>query len=54
MTFSSHVAGSNKPICYITLCKENIFKSDRKFELTFDEFECVKEFDGYYYIEFIK
>ena len=54
MTFSSHVAGSNKPICYITLCKENIFKSDRKFELTFGELECVKEFDGYYFIEFIK
>lgn len=54
MTFFSHIVGSDNPICYITRCKESIFKSDRKFELNFDELEQVKEFDDYYFIEFIK
>lgn len=54
LTFSSHVVGSDKPICYITRCEESMFKSDRKYELNFDELEQVKEYDDFYFIEFIK
>ena len=48
LTFSSHIVGSDKPICYITRCEGSIFKSDRKFELNFDELEQVNEFDDYF------
>ena len=54
LTFSSHIENSDKPICYITRCEGSIFKSDRKFELNFDELEQVNEFDDYFFIEFIK
>lgn len=42
------------PICYITHCKDTIFKSQRDFTLTFDELEKVEDFTDYYFIEFIK
>ena len=45
---------SNKPICYITHCENSVFKSDREFTLEFDELEQVKDFNDYYFIEFIK
>ena len=56
LTFSSHIVNrnSNKPICYITHCESSVFKSDREFTLGFDELEQVKDFNNYYFIEFIK
>ena len=54
LTFSSHIVNSDKPICYITHCENSVFKSDREFTLEFDELKNVKDFNNYYFIEFIK
>ena len=54
LTFSSHIVNSDKPICYITNCEDSIFKSSRNFTLKFDELEKVKDFNDYYFLEFIK
>ncbi len=54
LTFSSHIVNSGTPICYITKCEDNVFKSQRDFTLTFDELEKVEDFTDYYFIEFIK
>ena len=54
LTFSSHIENSSTPICYITHCEDSIFKSERNFILEFDELKKVKDFTGYYFIEFIK
>jgi len=54
LTVSSHIENSDKPICYITHCKNSVFKSDRDFTLNFDELEQVEDFNDYYFIEFIK
>ena len=54
LTFSSHIVNSDMPICYITNCENSVFKSDREFTIEFDELEQVKDFDDYYFIEFIK
>ena len=54
LTFSSHVVNSGKPICYITQCENSVFKSSRAFTLKFDELEEVKDFNDYYFLEFIK
>ena len=54
LTFSSHIVNSDTPICYITNCKNSVFKSDREFTIEFDELEKVKDFVDYYFIEFIK
>ena len=54
LTFSSHIVNSGMPICYITNCENSVFKSDRAFTMEFDELEQVKDFNNYYFIEFIK
>lgn len=54
LTFSSHIANSNTPICYISNCENSVFKSDREFTLVFDELKQVEDFNDYYFIEFIK
>ena len=54
LTFSSHTMNRDKPVCYITRCENSVFKSDREFTLEFDELEQVKDFNDYYFIEFIK
>ena len=54
LTDSSHIANSDKPICYITHCESSVFKSAREFTLKFDELEQVEDFNEYYFIEFIK
>lgn len=54
LTFSSHIANSSTPICYITHCEDSVFKSHREFKLNFDELEKVEDFNDYYFIEFIK
>ncbi len=54
LTFSSHIVNSDKPICYITHCRDSVFKSPREFTLKFDELEKVKDFNDYYFLEFVK
>ena len=54
LTFSSDIVNSDKPICYITHCEDSVFKSSREFILKFDELEKVKDFNDYYFLEFIK
>ena len=54
LTFSSHILNSDTPICYITHCESSVFQSDRAFTLEFDELKQVKDFNDYYFIEFIK
>ena len=54
LTVSSHVENSDKPICYVTHCSDSVFKSRREFTLKFDELEKVKDFNDYYFLEFIK
>ena len=54
LTFSSHRINSDTPICYITHCESNIFKSERDFKLTFNELEEIQDYSNYYFIEFIK
>lgn len=54
LTFLTHIAYSNTPICYITHCENKVFKSDRDFKLTFNELEGIEDFSNYYFIEFIK
>lgn len=39
---------------YITKCKSKVFESPRSFKLTFDELNKISDFNGYYFIEFIK
>lgn len=39
---------------YITQCKSKVFESPRSFKLTFDELNKISDFNGYYFIEFIK
>ncbi len=51
LTFSSHIVNSGTPICYITKCEDNVFKSQRDFTLTFDELEKVEDFMDYYFID---
>ena len=38
---------------YVTKCKDKVFKSPRKFQLTFDKLNGVNDFSYYYFIEFI-
>lgn len=54
LTFSSDIVNSDKPICYINHCEDSVFKSSREFILKFDELEKVKDFNDYYFLEFIK
>ena len=54
LTFSSHITNSGTPICYMTHCEGNTFKSERNFVLKFDELKKVNDFTDYYFIEFIK
>lgn len=39
---------------YITQCKSKVFESPRSFKLTFNELNKISDFNGYYFIEFIK
>ena len=53
LTPSGYIANSDKPICYITRCRDSVFKSPREFTLEFDELEKVEDFTDYYFLEFI-
>ena len=54
LTLPRQDVNSNNPICYITGCEGSVFRSSRNFYLEFDELEKVKDFNGYYFLEFIK
>ena len=54
LTSSSHIVNSDTPICYITHCESNVFRSELNFTLTFDELEKIEDYSDYYFIEFIK
>lgn len=54
LTSSTHLLGSNTPICYITSCENKVFQSSRSFTLNFEELEKIEDFSNYYFIEFIK
>jgi len=45
---------NNEPIFYITHCKSSVFKSSRDFSITFDKLEHIKNYDNYYFIEFVE
>ena len=54
LTFSTHILNSDTPICYITKYESNVFKSNRNFELVFEEINDKENINEYYYLEFIK
>lgn len=53
LTSSSHILNSGMPICYITHCESEVFKSERDFRLTFDKLGEIEDYSDYYFLEFI-
>ena len=45
---------NNTPIFYITHCESNVFKSARDVSINFDELENIKNYDDYFFIEFVE
>ena len=55
LKFQNHYKSiDNKPIFYVTNCKNSVFESSRNFSLTFNELKKVKDYSNYYFIEFIE
>ena len=44
---------NNTPIFYITNCESNVFKSSRDFSIYFDELKNIKDYDNYFFVEFV-
>ena len=45
---------NNTPIFYITNCESNVFKSSRDFSIYFDELKNIKDYDNYFFVEFVE
>ena len=45
---------NNTPIFYITNCGSNVFKSSRDFSIYFDELKNIKDYDNYFFVEFVE
>ena len=41
-------------IFYITNCESNVFKSSRDFSIYFDELKNIKDYDNYFFVEFVE
>lgn len=55
LKFPNHFKKNNNiPIFYITNCENSLFKSNRNFSINFEELEHIKNYDNYFFVEFVE